>query len=149
MIKSIRKTSKCSVRNVIGPLKAQSAWGSQGRLSEEVDWGKEEGTGKLEHVDEGRGLCVRWQRALCAKLRGPNLFLTGDGEPSFVCVLSRIQLFLIPWTVACQAPLVHGIFQGKEYWSELQFSSSRGIYQPRDWTCISCISCIGRQILYH
>ena len=45
--------------------------GGQGRLSEEVDWGKEEGTGKLEHIDEGPGLWVRWQRALCAKLRGP------------------------------------------------------------------------------
>ena len=28
-------------------------------------------------------------------------------------------------------------------------SSSRGSSQARDWTCISCISCIGRQILYH
>ena len=28
-------------------------------------------------------------------------------------------------------------------------SSSRGSSRPRDWTCISCVSCIGRQILYH
>ena len=27
-------------------------------------------------------------------------------------------------------------------------SSSRGSSPPKDWTCISCISCIGRQILY-
>ena len=94
-------------------MKAQSAWESQGRLSEEVDLGKEEGTGKLEHIDEGPGLWVRWQRALCAKLRGPNLFLTGDGEPSFVCVLSWVQLFSTPWTVACQAPHVREIFQGR------------------------------------
>ena len=26
---------------------------------------------------------------------------------------------------------------------------SRGSSQPRDRTCISCVSCIGRQILYH
>ena len=28
-------------------------------------------------------------------------------------------------------------------------SSSRGFSQPRDWTCISCNSCIGWRILYH
>ena len=28
-------------------------------------------------------------------------------------------------------------------------SSSRGSSQPRDWTCISCVSCFGRWILYH
>ena len=25
----------------------------------------------------------------------------------------------------------------------------QGIFQPRDQTCISCVSCVGRQILYH
>ena len=28
-------------------------------------------------------------------------------------------------------------------------SFSRGSSRPRDWTCIFCVSCIGRQILYH
>ena len=27
--------------------------------------------------------------------------------------------------------------------------SSRGYSRPRDWKCISCVSCIGRRILYH
>ena len=27
--------------------------------------------------------------------------------------------------------------------------SSRGSFQPRDWTWVSCVSCIGRQVLYH
>ena len=27
--------------------------------------------------------------------------------------------------------------------------SSRGSSQPRDWTCVSYISCLGRQVLYH
>ena len=31
----------------------------------------------------------------------------------------------------------------------IAISFSRGSSQPGDWTCISCISCIGRQILYH
>ena len=40
-----------------------------------------------------------------------------------VCVLShlsRAQLFVIPWTVACQAPLSVG-FSRQEYWSGLPF----------------------------
>ena len=32
--------------------------------------------------------------------------------------LSRVQLFVTPWTVACQAPLSMG-FSRKEYWSGL------------------------------
>ena len=38
-----------------------------------------------------------------------------------VCVLSRFsrgRLFVIPWTVACQAPLSMG-FSRQEYWSGL------------------------------
>ena len=37
-------------------------------------------------------------------------------------------------------------FSRQEYWSGLPFSSSRGSSPPRDQTCISCI---GRRILYH
>ena len=33
-----------------------------------------------------------------------------------VCVLSCVQLFVTPWTVACQAPLSIG-FSRQEYWS--------------------------------
>ena len=43
---------------------------------------------------------------------------------------------------------VHGIFHAKILeWVSISFS--RGFSQPRDQTCVSCISCIGRQILYH
>ena len=43
---------------------------------------------------------------------------------------------------------VHGIFQAKILeW--VTTSSSRRSSQPRDWTHVSCISFIGRQILYH
>ena len=37
-------------------------------------------------------------------------------------VLSRVQLFVIPWTVAYQAPLSMG-FSRQEYWSGLPFLS--------------------------
>ena len=41
----------------------------------------------------------------------------------YVCVLSRfscVQLFVILWTVACQAPLSMG-FSRQEYWNGLPF----------------------------
>ena len=43
---------------------------------------------------------------------------------------------------------VHGILQARILeWVAISFS--RGSSQPRDQTQVSCVSCIGRQILYH
>ena len=43
---------------------------------------------------------------------------------------------------------VHGIFQARILeWVAIPFF--RGSSQPRDRTCVSCVSCIVRQILYH
>jgi len=68
------------------------------------------------------------------------------GGGVFSC-FSCVQLFVTPWTVDLQAS-VHGIFQARILeW--MAISSSRGSSQPRDQTHISCVSCIGRQILYH
>ena len=52
--------------------------------------------------------------------------LDGDQRPLFslfdcVCILSRfsrVQFFVTPWTVACQAPLSMG-FSRQEYWRGL------------------------------
>ena len=63
-------------------------------------------------------------------------------------MLSRVQLFETPWTVARQAPLSMG-FSRQEYWSGLPFPSPGDSSQPRDRTCVSCVSCIGRWILCH
>ena len=41
---------------------------------------------------------------------------------------------------------VHGIFQAIQEWVAISFS--RGSSQPRDWTRISYVSCIGRWVLY-
>ena len=49
------------------------------------------------------------------------------------CVLShvsRVQLFVTPWTVALQAPLSMG-FSRREYWSGLPFPSSVDLPNPR------------------
>ena len=40
---------------------------------------------------------------------------------SIMLVLNRVQLFVIAWTVASQAPLSMG-FSRQEYWSVLPFS---------------------------
>ena len=63
-------------------------------------------------------------------------------------MLRRVRLFATPWTVARQALLSMGILQARKLeWVVISFS--RGSSQPRDQTHISCISCIGRQILSH
>ena len=55
-----------------------------------------------------------------------------------VKMLSRVQLFVTPWTV-------HEIFQARVLeWVAIYFST--GSSQPRDRTYVSWI---GRQILYH
>ena len=48
-------------------------------------------------------------------------------------VLGHVLLFATPWTIACQAPSVHGILQARglewrvlECWSGAAISSSRG-----------------------
>ena len=38
----------------------------------------------------------------------------------YVCVLSRVRLFVAPWTVARQALLSMGFFR-QGYWSEMPF----------------------------
>ena len=50
-------------------------------------------------------------------------------------------LYSLPGISVC------GIFQARilDY---IAISFSRGSFQPRDWSHISCISCIGRRILY-
>ena len=55
--------------------------------------------------------------------------------------LSRVRLFVTPWTVAHQAPLSMG-FPRQEYWSGFPFPSPGDSIRPRDQTWVSCISCI-------
>ena len=46
-----------------------------------------------------------------------------------VQLLSHVQLFVTPWTVACQDPLFLGFFR-QEYWSGLPFPSSGYLPDP-------------------
>ena len=49
--------------------------------------------------------------------------------PDVHCVISRVQLFATPWTVAHQAPLFMG-FSRQEYWSGLPFPSPGDLPDP-------------------
>ena len=65
----------------------------------------------------------------------------------YVCV--HAQLCPTLWSPTdCSLPgtSVHRIFQAKILeWVVISFS--KGSFWPKDWTCISCVSCIGGQIL--
>ena len=63
------------------------------------------------------------------------------------CMLSCIQVFVTPWTVASQASLSMG-FSRQEYWSGLSFPPPGGL-PDSGMKSVSCISYIGRWILYH
>ena len=68
-----------------------------------------------------------------------------------LCVRSVIQSCLILYDpMDCRPPgsSVHGISQTRKP-ERVAISSSRGYSRPRDPTRISCVSCIGRPILYH
>ena len=54
---------------------------------------------------------------------------------------------MTPGGVARQAALSME-FSRQEYGSDLLFPPPGDLPDPRDRTCICCISCIGRQILY-
>ena len=63
-----------------------------------------------------------------------------------MCVPSVVSDSVTPWT-ARQAPLSMGIFQARLLeWVAISFS--RGSSRSKDQIRISCVSCIGRRILY-
>ena len=64
-----------------------------------------------------------------------------------ICILSHVQHFAIPWTVAHQAPLSMGLFR-QEYWSGLPSPPPEDL--PNSGIeSVSCIFHLGRRILYH
>ena len=67
-----------------------------------------------------------------------------------ICVCSSVcsvQLFVTSWTSPPGSSL-YRIFQARKLeWVASSFS--RGSSQPRDWTHISCVSCISRWVLDH
>ena len=62
--------------------------------------------------------------------------------------LSHVWLFVTSWTVTHQALLCPWDSAGKNTGVCCHFLL-QGSSWPRDWTRVSCISCISRQVLYH
>ena len=54
---------------------------------------------------------------------------TSNKTAMFCSALSRVQLFVTPWTTALQAPLSLG-FSRQEYWSGLPFPTPGGLPDP-------------------
>ena len=76
----------------------------------------------------------------CAHLlRWQNFVVAATIYYVHACVLSRSWLFATLCTVASQARIME--------WVAVPYS--RGSSQSRDWTCVSYVSSIGKQVLYH
>ena len=96
-------------------------------------------------------MCLKKCTVLTKKMQIPLLYLYQFKAIFYitsififaVCctMLSRVQLFVILWTVAQPGSSAHGITQ-RRILEWVAISSSRGSSQPRDQTCISHDSCI-------
>ena len=62
--------------------------------------------------------------------------------------LSHVQIFVTPKDWRLQFSSVHGISQARIL-EQVATSFSKGSSWPRNQTHISCVSCIGRRVLYH
>ena len=78
-----------------------SEWGTARWLRESGKASRRKWAGAKEREREtgayrqGRGLWARWQMALCARLRGLNLFPTGDGEPYWALLIMMVMLLIL------------------------------------------------------
>ena len=73
-------------------------------------------------------------------------YIRGKSSAYHLCMLSCVQL-CNPMVCSLPGSSVHGIFQARIL-ERVAISYSRGSYQPRDRPHVSCVSCIGRQVLY-
>ena len=92
-----------------------------------------------------------WTETAATKLK-ETCSLKGKLWQNSACVLSHFSHFwplLTLWTVTWQAPLSMEILQTRLCTGVGCHLSSWGYSPPRDWTCISYVSCIGRHVLYH
>ena len=65
------------------------------------------------------------------------------------CSITWLCLTLCdPMDCSLPGSSVHGIILARIL-EQVSISFSRGSFWPRDWSYISCVSCIGRRILYH
>ena len=85
---------------------------------------------------------------------GTHSFYRRGSDPSeihpsitFACMLSHVWL-CDPMGCSLPGSSVHGIFQARILeWVAIYYSRRSSL--PKSWILVSCISCTGRQILYH
>ena len=102
---------------------------------------------RVSHRSVESGLCHLYFVALVNDLISESYFLICKEDLLLHCAQSCLTLCD---PMACSPPGAsdHVIFQARILgWLVISFS--KGSSRSRDWTHISCVSCIGRQILYH
>ena len=94
------------------------------------------------------GIPVKWGPCVAGGIQNMVIFFSVKtfNTISTLLTCSLMSDSATPRTITCQAPL--SIFQAKILeWVAISYF--RASSRPRDQTQVSCISCIGRQILYH
>ena len=77
-------------------------------------------------------------------------FLSLSMFSRFICVVRVCSVVWLCNLMDCSLPgSFHGFFFPDKNTRMGCFSFSRGSFGPRDWTLASCVSFIGRRILYH
>ena len=89
------------------------------------------------HRPESCRGCVSLPLSVCLRTRACSQDICSQFAMCYIqelriCaqLLSHVQLFATPWTVACQAPLPME-FSRQEYWSGLPFPTPRDLPDPR------------------
>ena len=97
----------------------------------------QEATVRTRHQQTGSQLVKEYVKAVYCH----PAYLTYMQSVCMLSPFSRVQLFVTPWTVACQSPLSMGILQARILeWGAISYS--RGSLHP-EFEPVSHVSCIG------
>jgi len=127
----------------LGAGLGQSLWDSLALLCA-VSSPPEARVGLLERQWQG---CERKQKhARVTETWAQNWHKVTSGACVHAQLLSRVRLFVTPWTVACQAPLSMG-FSRQDCWNGLPCPPPGDLPDP-GFKPTSHISCIGRWVFF-
>jgi len=94
-----------------------------------------------------------WKKKITGQTLKKNTLSNENGEArkyakNVDMVSCSVQTLWNAMDCSSPGPSVHGIFQARIL-ECIAIFYSRGSSRPRDWTLVSCVSYIGRQVLYH